>query len=185
MSFVDVILEAEAEGKLAEIYDAIGGSRGKVSNIMRVHSLNPEAMQAHMELYMSVMFGRCGLSRAERELIATAVSATNDCAYCKNHHAVALDAYWEDRERVERFMDDWRSVQLSERERAMIEYSVKLTESPGEMGEDDVDGLREAGLCDEEILAVALVCGYFNFVNRIAQGLGVVFSEEEMAGYKY
>ncbi|MFW6053977.1 MAG: peroxidase-related enzyme [Persicimonas sp.] len=185
MSWIDVIFEADAQGKLAEVYERISGARGKVSNIMRVHSLNPKAMQAHMKLYLSVMFGKSGLSREERELIATAVSVANDCPYCKNHHAVALDAYWEDRPRVERFMEDWRAVELSERQRAAVAYAVKLTESPGQMGEADVDALREAGLGDEEVLAVTLVTGYFNFVNRIAQGLGVSFSEEEMSGYKY
>jgi uncharacterized peroxidase-related enzyme len=185
MSWIDVISEADAQGKLAEVYEAISGKRGKVANIMSVHSLNPAAMHAHMELYLCVMFGRCGLSRAERELIATAVSATNDCPYCKHHHAVALDAYWKDSERVERFMDDPNSVDLSSRERALVDYAVRLTETPGQMREEHVDALRDAGLDDEEVLACVLVTGYFNFVNRIAQGLGVEFSDQEMSGYKY
>jgi uncharacterized peroxidase-related enzyme len=185
MSWIDVVLEADAEGKLAAIYETISGARGKVSNIMRVHSLKPKAMQAHMKLYLSVMFGRSGLSREERELIATAVSAANDCPYCKHHHAAALDAYWQDPERVESFMNDWRSVELSERETALIEYAVKLTRTPGEMQQGDVERLRERGLDDEEVLATNLVTSYFNFVNRIALGLGVEFSESEMSGYHY
>lgn len=185
MSWIDIIAPDDAEGSLADVYDEIAGRRGKVANIMRVHSLNPEAMQTHMSLYQCVMFDRCGLSREERELIATAVSATNGCDYCKHHHAVALDAYWNDAERVESFMDDWRSVDLSSRERAMVEYAVELTENPEEMHKDHVDALRDEGFSDEEVLAVALVAGYFNFVNRIAQGLGVEFSEEEMRGYEY
>jgi uncharacterized peroxidase-related enzyme len=185
MSWIEVILEADAHGKLAQIYESISGARGKVSNIMRVHSLKPKAMQAHMKLYLSVMFGRSGLSREEREIIATVVSAANECPYCKHHHAVALDAYWEDMARVERFMDDWRSVELSERETALVEYAVKLTREPGQVEERDVGRLRDCGLDDEEVLATNLVTSYFNFVNRIAQGLGVRFSEEEMSGYKY
>lgn len=185
MSWIDVIDEASATGELADVYESISGSRGKVSNIMRVQSLNPGVMQAHMEFYLKTMFGRCGLTREEREMIATAVSAANDCPYCKNHHAVALDAYWNDSERVDQFMEDWRSVELEPRHRAMLEYAVKLTESPGDMNEDDVVHLREAGFDDEQVLNVNLVCGYFNFVNRVAQGLGVDFSEEEMSGYNY
>ncbi|MDQ3522084.1 MAG: carboxymuconolactone decarboxylase family protein, partial [Gemmatimonadota bacterium] len=63
-------------------------------------SLHPAAMQAHMDLYMAVMFQRSGISREERELIAVVVSAANRCAYCVSHHAAALNAYWKDQERV-------------------------------------------------------------------------------------
>lgn len=185
MSWIETIDETEASGALKEIYDRIAGERGKVSNIMRVQSLNPEAMRAHLELYQEVVYGRNGLSREERELIATAVSVRNGCEYCTNHHAVALNAYWEDDERIDRLVDDLESVDLSVRERALVDYAVKLTDAPDAVEPDDVDKLREAGVDDEQILAAALIIGYFNFVNRLAEGLGVAFSAEEMSGYDY
>jgi alkylhydroperoxidase family enzyme len=58
-----------------------------------------------------------------------------------------------------------------------------LTRTPAAVSEHDMDYLREAGLSDEEILDVALVTAYFNFVNRIALGLGVSFSDDELQGY--
>jgi len=67
----------------------------------------------------------------------------------------------------------------------MLEFSEKLTLHPGKMKEDDVKGLRENGFSDEEILSITLITNYFNFVNRVANGLGVDFSEEEIQGYKY
>ncbi len=67
---------------------------------------------------------------------------------------------------------------------AMLAYAVKLTRSPGDVSEEDVSMLRSAGLADNEILDVALVTSYFNFVNRIALGLGVGWTEEEISGYK-
>ena len=67
----------------------------------------------------------------------------------------------------------------------MLEFAEKLTLYPGNMEEDDVKSLRENGYSDEEILSIALITNYFNFVNRVANGLGVDFSEEEMKGYKY
>jgi uncharacterized peroxidase-related enzyme len=54
----------------------------------------PEAMNQHLDLYMTLLFGKSGLSRAERELIAVVVSAANECGYCISHHAVALKNYW-------------------------------------------------------------------------------------------
>jgi len=185
MPWIRVIDEQQATGDLGEAYDEIAGRRGKLSNIMRVHSLRPEAMRAHMDLYLSLMFSRSGLSRAERELIATVVSAANECRYCVEHHAEALRAYWKDDERVAAVMRDFRDAGLSKREQAMVEYAVRLTEWPSAIEEADIEGLRSTGFSDADILDINLITSYFNFVNRIAEGLGVEVSEEEMRGYRY
>ena len=66
MSWIEEIDVTEADGKLAEIYAELIKKRGKVANILQVHSLNPEALSNHADLYMTLMFGRSGLSRAER-----------------------------------------------------------------------------------------------------------------------
>ena len=128
MSWIDEVDVSEADGKLAEMYAALIEQRGKVSNILKVHSLSPEAMGNHLDLYMTLMFGKSGLSRAEREAIAVVVSANNDCDYCVNHHAEALRRY---------IKDD-----------------------------------------------LTLIVAYFNFVNRIALGLGVTFDADELTGYR-
>ena len=96
MSWIDEIEISEADGPLADIYKDLVEKRGKVSNVLKVHSLNPEAMSGHLGLYMTLMFGRSGLSRAEREAIGVVVSAENDCAYCVNHHVEALKNYIKD-----------------------------------------------------------------------------------------
>jgi uncharacterized peroxidase-related enzyme len=143
------------------------------------------AMEAHMDLYMAIMFGRAGLGREEREMIAVVVSAANQCEYCVQHHAAALNAYWRDEARLERFVAGERSAELPARTRAVLEYAEALTRDPGSMMGAHVRALREQGLEDEEILAVNLVVAYFNFVNRIAQGLGVEVTAEEVQGYRY
>ena len=62
---------------------------------------------------------------------------------------------------------------LTEREKAIVEYSLKITKTPSEMTKDDVEALRKFGLTDEAILNVVMVNSYFAFVNRMADGLGV------------
>ena len=62
MPWIEVIDEKDAEGKLRECYDKAMGKRGKLSNIMKIHSLLPTTMGSHLDLYMSVMFNRSGLS---------------------------------------------------------------------------------------------------------------------------
>jgi uncharacterized peroxidase-related enzyme len=92
MSWIKEIEESEADGKLHEIYTKVKGSRGKVSNIMKAQCLNPDAMNAHLDLYLAIMFQKGGnVSREQRELIGTAVSIANSCEYCIEHHAAALN----------------------------------------------------------------------------------------------
>jgi len=185
MAWIRVIDEDEAEGELQQIYQEIAGARGKVANIMKIHSLLPQTMKRHLEFYLAILFSRTGLSRPQREMIAVAVSAQNRCAYCLNHHGQALNAYWKDDEKLARFQRDFRSVELSQAERAMLEYAVKLTRDPAGVSERDIQRLRDVNFSDEQILSINLIASYFNFVNRVAEGLNVEFSEEEMRGYKY
>ncbi|MBS3939320.1 MAG: carboxymuconolactone decarboxylase family protein [Peptococcaceae bacterium] len=82
MSWIKQIDESEATGKLAELYQQLGGGQHRqVANILKVHSLHPDALEAHLQLYRTIMFGESGLNRAQREMIAVVVSATNACHY--------------------------------------------------------------------------------------------------------
>lgn len=184
MSWIDELDVDDAEGKLEAIYAELLKKRGKVSNILKVHSLNPEAMANHLDLYMTVMFGASGLSRAEREAVAVVVSATNECAYCVNHHAEALRRYIKDEETLELLMSADGLETLEPRLSNIVRHAEKLTSAPSAMTEIDLGELRAVGLTDNDILDLTLVVGYFNFVNRIALGLGVSFSTEELGGYK-
>src|SRR5210317_2061501 len=183
MSWIDEVEVSEADGRLAEIYKELVEKRGKVSNILKVHSLNPEAMGNHLDLYMTIMFGKSGLSRAEREAIAVVVSASNDCEYCVHHHAEALRRYIKDEEIVNLLMSADGLETLEPRLSNIVRHAEKLTTAPGAMTESDLGDLRAEGLSDKDILDLTLIVGYFNFVNRIAMGLGVEFSAEEMSGY--
>jgi alkylhydroperoxidase family enzyme len=78
---LELIGPEDADGLLAEEYDAAMGRAGKVYNIVRSMSLNPAVLRQSMELYKAIMFGPSGLTRQERELLATVVSATNECYY--------------------------------------------------------------------------------------------------------
>lgn len=183
MSWIKEIEVSEAEGKLAKTYAALIKQRGKISNILKVHSLNPDAMGNHLDLYMTLMFGKSGLSRAEREAVAVVVSASNDCQYCVNHHAEALRRYLKDDEIVSLLMTADGLETLEPRLSNIVRYAEKLTSAPAAMTEIDLGELRAEGLSDKDILDLTLIVGYFNFVNRIALGLGVTFSDDELSGY--
>jgi len=184
MSWIEEVEVSDADGKLAEMYAALIKQRGKVSNILKVHSLNPDAMGNHLDLYMTLMFGKSGLSRAEREAVAVVVSANNDCQYCVSHHAEALSRYIDDDETLAMLASADGLETLEPRLSNIVRHAEKLTTAPGAMTESDLGELRAEGLTDRDILDLTLIVSYFNFVNRIAVGLGVTFSAEELSGYR-
>lgn len=185
MSWIKEIDQENADGLLKEVYTDILNKRGKISNVMKIHSLDPDTMKNHLDLYLSIMFSEDSLSREERELIAVVVSALNDCSYCLNHHAEALNVYWKDDSKIDILINDYKSIDFPIRTLAILNYAEKLTITPGLVNEFDVQNLRIHDLTDEDILKINLIVSYFNFVNRIANGLGVEYSEEEVKGYKY
>ena len=184
MAWINETSVEEADGKLAEVYAALNKKRGKISNILKVHSLNPEAMQNHLDLYMTLMFGKSGLSRAEREAIGVVVSAGNECVYCVNHHTEALKRHLPDDETLGMLASADGLETLEPRLSNIVRHAEKLTSAPAAMTESDLGELRAVGLSDQDILDLTLITAYFNFVNRVALGLGVTFSADEVNGYR-
>ena len=81
MAHIRLIEPDDASGPLKDDYDAAIGRAGKVFNIVKAMSLRPAVLRQSMEMYKAIMFGPSGLTRAERELLATVTSQYNDCYY--------------------------------------------------------------------------------------------------------
>lgn len=82
MAWIKIIEPEQATGLLKKLYNQITQrTKGDVANILKVHSLHPDAMAAHLNLYETIMFGESGLTRTQREMIAVVVSKTNSCDY--------------------------------------------------------------------------------------------------------
>ena len=185
MAWIKTIPEDKATGDLKRAYEAVLRLRGKVSNIMRAQSLNPNALRSHLELYVTLVYGKSGLSRAEREMIATTISANNHCDYCVTHHGEALRFYLKNGDQLEAFKHGQQPENLPQRTKALVEYALKLTLEPGAVVREDLEAMRRVGITDSEILDLVLLTAYMNYVTRIAQGLGVEHDEQEARGYKY
>ncbi len=180
MAFIKTIHENEATGELADWYKRVGNPDGTVDNVMKVHSLSLDTLRTHFEMYTAAMHRQSPLSRAEREMVAVTVSRLNGCNYClRHHHAGLLRLLPDDRRPDGDALAEGRTDGLSGRERAMIDYAVKLTQTPQAMSRTDVESLRTAGLDDRAILDLAQCVGYFCYVNRIVTGLGVELAEGE------
>jgi uncharacterized peroxidase-related enzyme len=74
---------------------------------------------------------------------------------------------------------------VDERSKVLVDYALKLSLQPGAVAKGDIENLRRIGISDSEILDLVLLTAYMNYVNRVAQGLGVEHDEQEARGYKY
>jgi uncharacterized peroxidase-related enzyme len=185
LAWIKAIPEDKATGDLKRTYEEVSRARGKISNIMRAQSLNPNALRFFLGLYVSLMYGKSGLSRAEREMIATAISAHNQCDYCVSHHGEALRFYLKNGEQLGALKQGLLPDSVDERGKALVNYALKLSLQPGAITKGDLENLRRVGIGDSEILDLVLLTAYTNYVNRVAQGLGVEHDEQEARGYKY
>jgi uncharacterized peroxidase-related enzyme len=113
------------------------------------------------------------LSMAERALIGVVVSSINSCVTCLIVHIYKLGVHIGDHGRAQRLAVNYRTVSLSRQERAIADYSAKLTEQPGRMEEADMQALRDAGLSEARIYNVVEMAAAFNFTNRMSSGFGM------------
>ena len=177
MAWIKIIDEQNAEGSLKEQYDKLIEPWGGVDNILKIHSLNPESLAAHVKLYKTLMYGKSPLRRTDREMIAVVVSAINQCHYWIVHHGEGLLKLTKDESLVNQLKSDYTLANISTKQMAMLNYAAKLTERPADIFNRDIEELREVGFKDRAILDINQIVAYYAFVNRIADGLGVDLEE--------
>ncbi len=178
MSWLRVPQEDDVPSEVKELWAAPLEKLGFVPNVLRVFALRPEHLVRWWAYYDELMRGESGLTKAQREMIAVVVSAVNRCHYCIVSHSAALRKLTEDPVLVDQLATGYKVAELEPKERAMLDFAVKLTEASDRCGEEDVESLRRAGWSDEEIFDIAQVAAMFNFTNRLASGLGWVPNRE-------
>ena len=141
---------------------------GFVPNVLTAYAFDMPKLSAFVAMYNDLMLAPSGLSKLEREMIAVAVSAHNRCYYCLVAHGAAVRQLSGDPPLGELMVMNYRAARLSERERAMLDFAVKLTAEPWLMEEEDRARLRRAGFSDRDIWDIAAVAGFFNMTNRVA-----------------
>lgn len=141
---------------------------GFVPNVLAAYSFDLAKLNAFAGMYNNLMLAPSGLSKLEREMIAVAVSSVNRCYYCLTAHGAAVRALSGDPILGEQLVMNYRAARLEPRQRAMLDFAVKLTERPHEVEEADRAALRAVGFSEQDIWDVAAVTGFFNLSNRIA-----------------
>ena len=159
---------------------------GLIPNVFKVFSLTPAHFMKWFKYYDFLMRNEeSELSRAEREMIALAVSAENRCEYCLGSHSAYLRELIDDHIKADVITHNYRRAELSTRERALLDFAVKLTNNSFEMTPDDLLPLREVGLSDETIFEAAQVAAMFNFTNRLANALGWKPNDESYSQHRH
>jgi len=141
---------------------------GFVPNVLKAYAFDMAKLSAFVGMYNDLMLAPSGLSKLEREMIAVAVSAHNRCYYCLVAHGAAVRELSGDPPIGELMVMNYRAARLSKRERAMIDFAVKLTAEPWLVEEEDRERLRRAGFKEHDIWDIAAVAGFFNMSNRVA-----------------
>ena len=186
-AWISMISDADANPDLQEALDTARTPHGTVYNVMRVHSHRPNTMHGHVVLYRAVLHDKANtLPTWLQEVIGSYVSALNDCDYSYANHWKNAAHLMGDAARasaVEEALGQRRPEDVFDgAELALLQYAEKLTLAPGTMQESDVRSLQDAGLDDGQILEANQIIGYFNYVNRSLNGLGVT-TEGDVIGY--
>ncbi len=185
MALIEIIQPEDATGELKQIYDNLIETRGQIAEVHKIQSLNPKSIINHMDLYMTLLYGKSPIKRVLREMIAVVVSKANKCEYCQTHHLEAVNNYWKDDSKAKRFKADYKSVELTEVEELYCDFAFEHTVNPSSDKTIVVNELKALGQSDRAILDATMIIGYFNFVNRIVGGLQVELESDKGKGYKY
>lgn len=167
-------LEPLSEADLTERHWAglVDAARSKSPYFMLLVR-DPEILEARTNTDKDIFYNtKSGLSRAERELSATAASRANGCIFCASVHSRFASHHSKRTEDVQRLLDEGTDADLGSRWNAVVSASVALTKTPSAFGQAQIDGLRAEGFGDLEIADVIHGAAFFNWANRLMLSLG-------------
>jgi uncharacterized peroxidase-related enzyme len=167
--FIQTIQEAEAEGKLREIYDGDRKSLGYVPNHAQVFSLRPEVLEAWRAFQGSI---RKNLRLRRYELVTLAAAQALNCRYCLLAHGAILNKNGVSVDQLRAILTNFHDAGLERTEVAMMEFSQKIARSANEITQADIDALRALGLKDIEILDITLTATMRSFASKTFNAMG-------------
>lgn len=153
---------------LQAYFDKCQEKLGFVPNVLKAYAFDPVKLQAFIDMVDDLMLADSGISKLEREMIAVVVSAINHCHYCLTAHGAAVRQRSKDPVMGELMVQNYRAADLSEKQMAMLDFAVKLTEQPAKIVEADRAALRAVGFSDRDIWDIAATAAFYNMSNRLA-----------------
>ena len=165
-------------GDLRERILAVQEKAGFVPNVFLKLARRPAEFRAFFAYHDALMDRPGGLSKGERELIVVATSAAADCLYCVVAHGALLRIFEKQPTLADSVAINWRKADLSPRQRAIVEFALKVSLDSAEIGAADFALLQPHGLSDEDAWDIASIAGFFALSNRLANALGIAPNPE-------
>ncbi len=159
-------------------FDVCQEKLGMIPNVLQAYAFDIEKLNSFTAMYNDLMLGASALSKLEREMIAVAVSSVNKCYYCLVAHGAAVRELSGDPQLGEALVMNYKVAKVTDKQRAMLDFAVKLTKESGNVVEADRQALRDAGFTDRDIWDIASVAAFFNMTNRVASASDMRPNEE-------
>lgn len=153
---------------MRERIEAVADKSGFVPNVFLALAHRPDEWRAFFAYHDALMEKEGGLSAADKELIVVATSAANDCLYCVVAHGAVARIRARNPLIADQVAVDWRKADLTDRQKAMLGFAVKLAVQPADVAEQDLDELRKRGFSDDDIWDIGSITALFALSNRIA-----------------
>ena len=161
-----------------ERIESVQAKAGFIPNVFAVLAARPDEFRAFFAYHDALMEKEGGLSKAEREMIVVATSAANDCEYCVIAHGALVRIYSKRPKLADQLATNYRTAELSERERALLDFAVQVAVDPGSVEAVDIDEMRGAGFSDDEIWDIGAISAFFGMSNRLAAVTGMRANDE-------
>ena len=149
------------------------------ASIVELFARFPEVSKRMINSNSYIMRGPSPLSAGQRETIAAYVSMLNSCDYCVGSHGETARAFGVPAETLKALSESLDTAPVDDEFRPILRFVKKLTLNPSRMVAGDAEAVFEAGWDEAALFSVILVCGLFNFVNRLVDGAGLIASEEQ------
>jgi uncharacterized peroxidase-related enzyme len=159
---------ADMPDDLRERIGSIAEKSGFVPNVFRALGRRPAELRAFLDYHDALMESDDGLSKAERELVVVATSGANSCTYCVVAHGAILRVRTKDPEIADRVATNPYGVELTARERAIVDLALLVATDSAALTEAELDDARLAGLTEDEIWDVGAITALFAMSNRLA-----------------
>lgn len=153
---------------IRERIQAVGEKTGFVPNVFLALARRPDEFRAFFAYYDALMLREGGLSKAEKEMLVVATSAANQCPYCVVAHGALLRLFSKNPLLGDQVAINYRSADLSPRERAMLDAALRLATAPQSFGEDDIQALLACGFTKEDVWDIGAITSLFALSNRMA-----------------
>jgi uncharacterized peroxidase-related enzyme len=173
MPFVNEIEESQADPHLREIYGKIEQTLGFLPHYFKSLGPKPAAIEAQLQLNSAVMSDGA-LPMIVKEQVGLVVSGINSSTYCIMFHMELLRRFGVEKNLARKLTTDYESAAVESKVKELFRFADKLTRHPDDIGESDADALKKAGWDEAAIRETVLAVSYFNYINRVSLGLGLV-----------